>query len=315
MKQLSIIFSSDNNYAQHLGVAICSLFENNNAKKITIYVIDGGINDENLKKLSAIEDRYNFKINYLHANKDVFKKAYLSNYLTEAAYYRISIGELLPDNIDRVLYLDCDVIIKGNIESIFLQTFDNHIVLAGNDPGIYEYKHLSIKSRRDYFNSGVMYIDLKKWRNEKIGQKCIEFINKNPEKIILHDQDVLNAALINKWKRLHPKYNVLSDFYDHRGADIFTKTEILEATQNPVILHFNTFKKPWDFLCHHPMKSEYRKYLSFTPWANYKASMPSMIGFAKYYYYRYIPIKTRIGIRKYILEPTGIRKRSTSKPL
>ncbi|MCL5782033.1 MAG: glycosyltransferase family 8 protein [Patescibacteria group bacterium] len=311
MNITNVILSSDEKYAQHLGVTICSLMENNRNQYFDIYIIDGGMSENTKSNLSLLKGRYGFGLVYLQPDPSLFKNAYLSDYLTEAAYYRILLGDLLPPNITNVLYLDSDMIIMSDISELFTTQFDENIICAISDPGIVNFRHLSISEKKNYFNSGFLYVDLKKWRDEDIGHKCIDFINTNREKIILHDQDVLNYVLNGRWKHITPSFNVMTHFYDGLGDDVFTPKEISRAIQDPLILHFNTAVKPWHRLCNHPRKRDYKRYLAMTPWYNYKAPMPTLAEFIKFYYYSLFSQDTRIKIRKRILEPLGFKKRCT----
>ena len=291
---MNLVFSSDNNYAQHLGVALCSLFENNKDDHFNIFVIDGGIDEENKRKLAFLEGKYNFKINYVKPDKELFKDVYISGHISEATYYRLSVGELLPHSIDKIIYLDCDIVIVGKIRELWNVSLGDYILAAVTEAGYVDYSRLGIKTKEDYFNAGVIILDLKKWREQNIGQKCFDFIKNNPDELVIWDQDALNQVLCGSWKKLDTRFNVM--------------TQIKETINYSVIIHFNTWVKPWHYLCNHPQRSQYYKYLRMTMWKPFKPEIPTLKQFCRYYYYIFFNNKTQIFIRKNILNFLGIKK-------
>lgn len=292
---MNIIFSSDDNFAQHLGVTICSLFENNTGYNFNIYVIDGGISDENKKRLSYLEKKYNFSIIYLVPDNKLFENVYISGHISKATYYRLSIGELLPKSVDKIIYLDCDIVVIGKIIEMWNIDIDNNILGAVTEKGFVDFAKLGIDSKENYFNAGILLINLKKWRKQEIGRKCFDFIKNDYDKIVLHDQDTLNGVLRGNWKKLDSRFNMM----------VQDKKIIL----NPVIIHYNSWVKPWNYLCNHPQKYLYYKYLHLIPWRDYRPRFPSLIEIIKYYYHISINETIRIVIRKHILTPLGLRKK------
>ena len=255
MEKINIVFSSDNNYAQYLGVTICSIFENSkNKDKIDIYVLDGGILKENKDKLKIIESMYNFDITYIKINTLLFENFYISKYLTQATYYRIMIPDLLP-NLKKVLYLDCDIIVKGDISELYNTNIDNYFFAAVEDEGFIStfFSKLEIAKNEKYFNAGVMLMNLEKWRETNINKIIINFINEKKDQLESHDQDAINSILYGKWLNLPSKYNTTNIMLDtHQTDDI-------------LIIHY-TGQKPWNYLCLNPLKNEYFNYLNKIPW-------------------------------------------------
>jgi len=256
IEKINIVFSSDNNYAQYLGVTLCSIFENSkNKDKIDIYVLDGGILKENKDKLKIIESKYNFTIIYIEIDTSLFKDFYISGYLTQATYYRIMIPDLLP-NVKKVLYLDCDIIVKGDISELYNTNIDNYFFAAVEDEGFISkfFSKLEIAKNEKYFNAGVMLMNLDKWRETNINKTIINFINEKREQLESHDQDAINSILYGKWLNLPYKYNVTTTIPDNH-----------QINNDVLIVHY-TGPKPWNYLCLHPLKNEYFNYLKKTPW-------------------------------------------------
>jgi lipopolysaccharide biosynthesis glycosyltransferase len=269
---IEIITACDDNYIQHLAVMLCSLLENTVQKQISISVIDGGINPENQAKLSNfIQDNYKIDIKYLTINPQIYGSFQTSYHFTHTIYYRISIPSLLPSNISKALYLDCDLIVKDDIEKLWLYELDEYYLAAVESINInIDHLHGIIPNGISYFNSGVLLINLSKWRENDITKKVIQFIQSHQEQIIWWDQDSLNAILYNQWFSLPFKWNQQTHFFEIDIQSFNRKNELVEAVNNPSIIHYTGFHKPWEYIDNHPFKNEYYKYLSLTPWKDYK---------------------------------------------
>jgi len=250
-----------------MGVALCSIFENKkDGYKIDVYVLDGGIKEDNKNKLKILEDRYNFKINYITIDTSFFKDLYISEHITQATYYRIMIPELIP-NIQKILYLDCDIIANNDIKELYDINIDNYFFAAIEEKDeftINRIKKLELPINSKYFNAGVMLINIKKWKQSNSSKDIINFIKKNKDKFencyfIAWDQDALNAIMYDKWLNISFKYNYIESFLR------IYPLEIANIEDKILIIHYTNLK-PWNYLCLHPLRNLYFYYLNKTPW-------------------------------------------------
>lgn len=262
METINIVFSADNNYAQFMGVALCSLFENKKDNYlIDVYVLDGGVSNKNKEKLKILENKYNFKIIYIKIDISFFKDFFISDHITQATYYRIMMPELLP-NLKKILYLDCDIIVLGDIYELYNINIDNYFFAAVEEPVTDRQKELGMPINTKYFNAGIMLINLKKWQEFNVSKKLIDFIKNNSKKLKYWDQDAMNAILYNKWLNIHSKNNYTT---------LLTRNSISKTEKDDIsIIHYTEMLKPWNYLSKHPLKKEYFYYLSKTPWSNKK---------------------------------------------
>jgi lipopolysaccharide biosynthesis glycosyltransferase len=270
---LEIISACDNNYIQHLGVMLCSLLENTSKKdEINISVIDGGISVENKHKLSDwVKCAYQINVKYLEIDPKIYSEFKIGYHFTHTIYYRISIPSLLPSNINKALYLDCDLIIKDDIEKLWSIELGGYS-LAAIEVVNAENSHLEgiMSSDTAYFNSGVLLMNLSHWRENHVSQKIIQFIQNFQAQIIWGDQDSMNAVLYQHWLSLPLKWNLQTSFFDINANKCKRKMELIEAIAKPAIIHYTGMHKPWDYISNHPYKQEYYKYLALTPWHGYK---------------------------------------------
>ena len=184
--------------------------------------------------------------------------------------------KLLPETLEQVIYLDGDLLVEGNIRELWEIPMDGKALMAATEMfheayyvsstlALRTWKKMGIPAKQKYFNSGVLKVNLKKWRQEKIGEKIIQYLTENKEDVLWHDQDGLNAILWNDWKELPVKRNVMTAlFYETDYSRInITEKEAKMWMEHPKILHYtNRKEKPWKETCRHPRKDRYFIYES-----------------------------------------------------
>jgi lipopolysaccharide biosynthesis glycosyltransferase len=234
--------------------------------------------------LGNLEKRYGFSINYINPEEKTFQNLpKLKNSL--ATYYRTCITSLVP-KIERIIYLDCDVVLNGDIKLLFDEKLNGQALGAVPDPFPREenvHIQLGVKSDQIYFNAGVLLLDLGLWRNQCIEKKLINFMHNHSDKLKHHDQDALNAIFAGGYKELPTRYNFIP---------AHTKT----MDKAPIVIHFA--EKPWYILSALPYRELYFRYLDKTPWRNQKFRGLMDISFMKkYHFYYLVRFGWRIGKR------------------
>ena len=165
---LNICCCTDDNYAQYCAVMLCSLFENNRGNNIIVHILISTLSESNTKGLKNLGFRYGANILFHKVDSAKLSGCQyrIKRPLSEAAYYRVLLASILKD-VDKILYLDCDIIVKGNIRELFEIEMDNYALAAVQEPVEIEEVHrlqLSIPYGESYFNSGVLLINLNYWR-------------------------------------------------------------------------------------------------------------------------------------------------------
>jgi lipopolysaccharide biosynthesis glycosyltransferase len=200
-------------------------------------------------------------------------------------FTRLCIDKILPDNIERVIYIDCDTIILDDMKQLFDGDFEDKVIMAVNDClSVKEHEWINIKKESLGINNGVMVIDLKKWRDENIGDKLIQCLSLLPKNYPYPDQGVIDKVLEGRILKIHPKYNILPWVWLYSYKQIlllrkpyfwYSESEIAESLANPVIVHFATFfgyNRPW-IIPTRQINSRFmelwKKYYSESPWFNH----------------------------------------------
>jgi lipopolysaccharide biosynthesis glycosyltransferase len=264
----NVIFATDRNYIQHLCAALISLLVNNRDLSFTVYIISSGMSKKNLRDFNDIVRNFNCSLKHITVSDELFVQlATRHPFYPKGIYYRL----LIPDLIDeeKILYLDSDIIVNGSIKELYNQDLGDNFVFAIEDPGFDRHEKLKMDKSSVYFNSGMMLINLAKWKETGLQKKVIDFIENNPDSIWFPDQCGLNSIINGRWKKVPLKYNQQSSIFSEdfeKKFKCFTPEELREAKTNPVIIHYTSGSKPWHFKNRHPYKKLYWKYLKMTPY-------------------------------------------------
>lgn len=298
IKTIVLVCAADNNYAMPLAVTARSVLENLSCDyQIQLFIIDGGIDDANKHKIEQSLNLNRCQIEFiprpdflLTVVQDVVN--YLSKVTPEelqhitgsvAAYYRLFITELLPNSIDRVIYLDCDLVVNADLSKLWEADFNDAYILAVQDMWVpyvssikgVPYQKLGISAGSKYFNSGVMVIDLQKWRADDMTTKAIEYLKTYQHDIRAHDQDVLNGLFADRWGELDPSWNLtpaIIDLFSSWQESPFSEAEYHQLIDCPSIIHFATNRKPWNSR-HALFKNYFFEYVDKTAWAGWRLTL------------------------------------------
>lgn len=281
-----IVYSSSDSYAEIAGISILSLFENNkDADEIIIYIVDNGIAADNKRKLLGVASQFGRMLHFL-TPPDI--QAMLGIQLTIAkwnisTYYRLFLCSILPQQIERVIFLDGDTIVRGSLGPLWELDLGDCSVAAVDDTRSDYYKlELGLKASDTYTNSGVMVIDMTNWRQEDVQQQFIDELMKGRGNIPYVDQGVLNAVLSKQKKVmvLPPKYNAMTFLFYFSYSDLLrfrrpsspylTEAEYNEAVISPIVVHFfpcfMAGTRPWHENDTHKFTPEYCAYKALSPW-------------------------------------------------
>lgn len=272
MKEIPVVFSINNNYAQHCGVAIKSILYNSKGSTFTFYILHTQkLSIINKKKIiKIVKDNTNSSVFFIKINKTKIKGLpYLKQFSFEA-YNRIFFAKLLP-NISKFIYLDSDIVVESNLKKLFNIKFKEPVAAIIDPPLVIENKNLSNNAAG--FNSGVLIINTQKYISSKIEEKCVAFLKENYSIIKFADQDALNFALKDNWHQLPLNWNVQSSFYNdlnHKELPSAIKKKMQSAISKPHIIHYTMSEKPWNWEYTRKNKKNYYFYLKQTDWKDYK---------------------------------------------
>lgn len=284
---IHITASSDDNYAQHVGVMFYSLLSNSSTpENIQIHLISSDISNSNLEKLNSCVSSFGASLNIIPANNKRYENLPTLRYGT-AAYQRISLGEYLPDTVTKVIYLDCDILVLNDIKQLWAHHLGNKTIGAVENLSPKACKSLGF-SRKDYFNSGVLVANLQLWRENDIYTQAVSFIKQHSSSLQYIDQCTLNHIFKDDWEKLPLSWNQQADIYGvlkkYSDGCGYSKEDMKQAIVDPDIVHFIGTQKPWLLNCFHPYKSMYAHYLGKTPWKSTHHTDDSVLNRIKYFF-------------------------------
>ncbi|WP_242386303.1 glycosyltransferase family 8 protein [Phocaeicola sartorii] len=265
-----IVCCTDDNYAPYCGTMIFSLLANSKGK-YCIHILIESLNKENIEKLSFIALFHDTVIEFHEV--DIAKLEHVKfrkkKPLSKAAYYRILLASTLDESIDKVLYLDCDMIILKDVSYFFDLDLDGYALAAIRDlkvePRIDEHRYqLSLPYDKCYFNSGLLVINLEYWRRFKVENQLIEFAERK-RNVYFHDQDALNYLFKGKWLMLPPQCCYINMcMYEQLYFENIR--DFIKYKNDIKIIHYASNEKPWHKLFFYSHKNDFIKYYSQTPW-------------------------------------------------
>lgn len=250
---MNILVTVDNKYLSHLRIMLGSLFFNNPEENFQIYMIGEKVTEEDMEKIAVYCAEHGSVLHPLEVETTVFENAPVIRYYSQAMYYRLLAAEFLPESLERVLYLDPDILVIGKVRPLYEQEFSDELFAAAMHNGLTGISGYVSKLRLpnyetdQYFNSGVLLMNLPKMRQEVKTDDIFQFVEKYKSLLVLPDQDILNGLYGDKilsldetvWNydvRQYEKYRFLSQ--GEQNMDW--------VMENTVILHFCGKNKPWN---------------------------------------------------------------------
>jgi len=244
---LNILYCLDENYNSQAFSSIISVLDSSSSK-LNFFIIHK--NPETMgnlpKKISQHINLNEIKILHFKADNKYFPNVE-NAHVSEATYYRLYIESLLPEDLEDILYLDCDVIcINDPIKEVLnisktLKNSEKVIAVKteftkdSSNKKFFEDLDVNLKQ---YFNAGVMYIDLDKWRNINVEKKSLSILNDRKEGLKYWDQDVLNILFNGEYLELDERLN-----FKIGGDKLYSKE--LKLSDKEIFLHYMGSKKPW----------------------------------------------------------------------
>ena len=212
-------------------------------------------------------------IEFVKIKNNDLANCYVSGELSRASYFRLDIANILSESVERIIYLDCDLLVYADIAEMWNIDMQGKPVAATCDLGIMasgrirkqKHKQIGLSFDAPYFNAGVLMMDLKKWREGNYAADIIKLASEN--QFSNHDQDALNKFFMYNWQEIPLKWDVIPPVFN-LFTKILTKPDLrkkaIEAKLNPAIFHYAGGYKPWEYKVYTGFNEEYYKYLAMT---------------------------------------------------
>lgn len=275
---MNILYTLNDAFVPQVAAGITSVCENNKRMDdITFYLMSLNISEENERKLEEYVHGYGRQITFIELEdmQKFFTFQINTSGWNPIVLARLLLDELLPDTLERILYLDGDTIVRGDLSELWATDMGESAIAACIEPTCNKVRKSSLGlDGIPYYNAGVLLVDLINWRKYGTGKQILDFYAAHEGKLFANDQDAINGSQAGKIVTLSSTYNYCNsyDFYAYRFLNrlvdyrFMPKTEYLAIKVNPTIVHYLGEERPWRIGNHHKFRKDYDRYLDMTPW-------------------------------------------------
>ena len=295
-----VVLAADENFAMPLAVTVRSALDNLSADvKLRIYVLDGGLAGATKDRLLRSWPQGRFQIEWLTVGAAALAGLPVSGHANLVAYYRILIPRVLPTEVRRAIYLDSDLLVRADLSQLWNHDLAGQSVLAaqdcaapyldasialknyarcgrhlGSSEPVLNYRQLGLSPRSQYFNSGVLLLDLAAWRAADLPRRMLECLKQHEQYVRWWDQYALNVELAGQWGPLDLRWNQGSHVYRYPTWEQspFDRQTFDQLRDDPYVVHFTTRHKPWKPSCVHPLRRLFFECVDRTDWAGWRPS-------------------------------------------
>lgn len=265
MENIHIALTFDDNYLEYSIVLMTSILANKaHDEWVTFHFLDGGFSAASRERIYSMQ---NCGIEFHKVDSKMFEGYHKSDYYPVSMLWTMILPDLI--NVDKLLYLDSDVVVNSSLKELWNTDIEDNYIAAVEDANGKKYaKRYGLKSGSKFFNTGMMLLNCKKWREDNIPSRAVKISMEHTGTSFGYDQTVLNQLFDEKVKYLDLKWNLqycplnVWATYDDRA-------EYKRAIENPFIIHYVGDYKPWKqgLGCFNPKQEDYLKYHKLTHYA------------------------------------------------
>ena len=266
-------FGVNADYVKYAGILMTNLTELHPERRLCFHFACDGIEAGDQKRLAAFARRYrNVKIKIYDAAQRLDQlnpiRSDAPERLHRATLIRIILPELLPPQLERLVYMDVDMVCRQRLDELFTLKLEGCAVAAAEYPNECRAPALLGLTQERYFNAGLLVLDLQRWRSEGLTERVLEFYQRVGNKLPLLDQDALNAVIDGNFLTLDKRYNFLVE-----------ANNLLMAVYpaDTAVLHCINESKQWMAGCLPEISGLYWRYVRQSPWHELRPSEPATV--------------------------------------
>ena len=302
-REVTVVCAADDLYALPLAVSIRSALDTLDPERtLRLLVLDGGLSARSRKRCLESWRHPGFRVEWISPERSAIADLRGSHHVTSSCYLRLLMDRLLPEDAGRVIYLDVDVVVRQDLGRLLDVPFGDWIALAVPDAGaprldaeiglpsyhrcaaflvttrpVPNYRELGLDPAGAYFNSGLMVIDVDRWRRSQIGPRCLDVLRRHKQHVVWWDQYALNVVLAGHWGELDPRWNQGAHVYAYPdwSESPYDRETFDRLRRDPWIIHYCSPAKPWHHGCAHPLAGEFRAVVNRTAWRGWRPPAPA----------------------------------------
>ncbi|MGD9613138.1 MAG: glycosyltransferase family 8 protein [Kiritimatiellia bacterium] len=276
----AIVTTSSDLFALPATVMLRSLADHLSGRAaLDVYVLDCGISPASRRKMKRSLSPAWLRLHFISMNPDDFAGFRDEGHFSLNTYARLFVGRLLPDKLERIVFLDGDMLLLDDVAALAEMDLQGRPLAAVQDPvagrvgrsaQMMHWQGWDVPEGTSVFNAGLMVMDLRRLRAEGTLEAAIEVARQHPERMQWHDQDALNYVLRGNYLEIDPAWNVGPFvFYPPHNRDVVYDPEtVARCIREPKILHYGGTWRPWKGPGRHWREAEFYRYLYRTAWRN-----------------------------------------------
>lgn len=277
---MNVLYASNDGYASFLGISLYSLLINNKEDDIiNIYILSNGIQNENVLKITNMVNSFHRNVFFI----DITNIEGMIGFNINACGYNITtlarlfIDDLLPKEVQKILYLDCDIIVNGNIQGLWNTEISSFLIAA--TPEVYmpfdKKKNIGLEKSDIYYNAGMLLVNRKLWKEECLKEQFLDYYKEKNGELLYNDQDIINHCCKGRTAIVSPTFNFEPNVYyfpyyylKKINSSYFkeSKDEFKEMVKNPKIIHFLGDERPWVKGNKNPYREIFYYYMEASGW-------------------------------------------------
>ena len=247
---MDILISCNDRYGMPTMVMLTSLlssYSGDSGSYHCVHMLESELSDEMNEKISTLVSGYGWDYKRIHVRDDLFERAKTLSYISRETYFRLLAPQVLPESVERILWLDSDILVRGDISSLFgLDLGGSAVAACGYGPAMEQLirnnaVRLGLAHPETYFNAGVMLMDLPACRNAVSEDNLARIATEKTGDFLFPGQDTVNLLFDGMIRLLD--YRV----YNCMTHCIVTPEDLAYARENALIVHFPGEAKPWRF--------------------------------------------------------------------
>lgn len=283
---VNVLYQFNEAYVVFAGVSMTSLYENNrDVEELNTYILAENVSEKSKNELIENARKYGRELVFFETEKlvDYMKKVGIPPYRNSyATNMKMFIPQFLSKDIERLLYIDSDTIIKGSIKLFYeMNMYGKPIAMGLDSLGDKHKIYIGLNETDDYYNAGIILYDMKQWREQQCTEKIVYHVKNVRAHYMSPDQDLLNIVFRKNICRFDLRYNLqphhmiyspkqMNCFFKQKNY--YTDEEVRKAADSPVIIHSFRFlgEFPWHFNNVHPAKEMFDRYIGLSQWKEYE---------------------------------------------
>jgi len=250
-------------------------------RAVDLVVVDAGIGEDDRRRLLSSWDGERLSVRWVRVEEGLLVDLPLWGRMCVETYHRLLMTELFPPAAAKAIWLDCDLIVLGDVAELWDLEMGDLGLLAAQDLvvpyvsspcGIDRYSELGLAEKDRYFNAGIMVVNLEWWRRHDVTGRALAYMRQHRDRAFFWDQEGLNVALAGHWDELDPRWNQIASVAGrsfHR-AEHLAPDMLRGVVEDPLIVHFAGALKPWLRTGSTPAGELFFSYLDRTAWAGWR---------------------------------------------